>query len=73
MAEPLLSGTFARVVVPDLNAREPIGTPESVLEVTVAVNVTDWPYSAGFGLELNVVVVAKRLTTWLNLSDVLLR
>lgn len=42
-AEPLLSATFAKVVVPDLNVTLPVGVPEPDAGVTVAVKVMDCP------------------------------
>src|SRR5262249_4814771 len=48
---------------------EPLGVPAA--EVTVAVNVTDWPTTDGFWLDVRLVVVAAPLTTWLTVLDVL--
>ena len=44
-----------RVVVPSLNVTVPVGVPP--LEVTVAVNVTDWLKTEGLAEELTVVMV----------------
>ena len=45
--------------VPSEKLTEPVGAPGVVVDVlvTVAVNVTDWPYGAGLELEASVVVV----------------
>ena len=52
----LSTATFeASTVLPSVKVTVPTGTPEP--EVTVAVNVTDWPNTDGLGEELTVVVV----------------
>ena len=58
--EPL-SAEVPRVVVPSLNVTVPVGVPP--LEVTVAVNVTDWLKTDGLADELTVVVVVNVLWT----------
>jgi hypothetical protein len=52
---PLTATLEANVVAPSVNFTLPVGTPP--LEVTVAVNVTDWPMPDGLGEEVAVVVV----------------
>ena len=47
----------ARTVEPSAKVTEPDGVP--LIEVTVAVKVTDWPEFDGFGVEATVVDVAK--------------
>src|ERR1700722_4080979 len=47
----------ARTVDPSAKVTEPDGVP--LVEVTVAVKVTDWPEFDGFGVEVTVVDVAK--------------
>jgi hypothetical protein len=54
VATPLLSALVPSVVLPSLKVTVPVGVAE--VPVTVAVNVTDWPESDGFKLEVNVVV-----------------
>jgi hypothetical protein len=44
------------MVVPSLKVTVPGGIP--LVELTVAVNVTDWPKLEGSGVELRLVVVA---------------
>src|SRR5205823_2240067 len=47
-----------RVTAPSLNSTEPVGGGTPAIPVTVAVRVTSWPKTEGFGLETRVVVVA---------------
>ena len=54
MAFPLLSVPVPRVVVPSLNVTVPVAADG----VTVAVNVTEFPYVEGLAEEASVVVVA---------------
>jgi len=55
---PFTATADARVVAPSVNLTVPVGTPEP--EVTVAVNVTDWPKVDGFGADVTPVLVAIR-------------
>jgi hypothetical protein len=57
------------VVAPSLKVTFPVGVPFD--PETVAVNVTDWPKTDGFALEVNVVVVAVEFTTCETVFDVL--
>jgi hypothetical protein len=58
------------VVVPSMKVTVPVGVPVPVVGVTVAVNVTDWPNTLGFVLEVSVVEVAS-FTTWETTLEVL--
>jgi hypothetical protein len=50
-------------VPPSRKVTVPVGVPP--VDVTVAVNVTDWPITDGFGEEVTVVVVSALFTvTW---------
>jgi hypothetical protein len=60
MPEPF-NVAVPNVVEPSINVTEPIGVPVPVV-VTVAVNVIEEPDIAGFELDANAVVVAKRFT-----------
>jgi hypothetical protein len=67
----LLSVPVPRVVVPSINVTVPVGVPApGELAVTLAVNVTDWPKTEGFGAEATLTVKAG-LTFWLTALDVL--
>jgi hypothetical protein len=55
-AEFPLSAILASIVLPSLNVIVPVGVPE-VAGCTVAVNVTDFPYTDGFAEETREVVV----------------
>jgi len=68
-AAPPLILLVPRTVVPFLKVTVPVGVPDDV-EVTVAVNLTYWPNSAGFKEETNVVVVAFS-TTCVTADEVL--
>jgi hypothetical protein len=57
------------VVAPSVNVTVPVGVP--VLVETVAVNVTDWPDTAGLTDETRAVVVPFFTTDWLSGVDVL--
>ena len=57
-------------VTPSMNATEPVAVPAPVDAFSVAVNVTDWPYTEGDGVELTVVVVGAPLTTCETAGDV---
>ena len=54
------------VVVPSLKVTVPVGAPVPPLDVTVAVNVTDWPNAAGFGEDVSVMLLPLWLTPWLK-------
>jgi len=55
MAVPEPSVLVPRVLVPSLKVTVPVGvTPELV---TVAVNVTGWPYADGFAFDVSIVAV----------------
>src|SRR5262249_9556383 len=57
VALPLASSVpVPRVATPSRNVTDPVGVPDP--DVTVAVNVTDWPTELGFGVAARVVVVA---------------
>ena len=66
---PELSVPLPIVIVPSLKVIVPVGvTPELV---TVAVNVTDFPKTEGFALDVRVVVVVALLTVCINVVLVL--
>ena len=67
----LLSGLVPSGVVPSRNVTAPVGLP--LAEVTVAVNVTDWPNVDGLADDVRLVLVLASLTTWETVDDVLLR
>lgn len=58
------------VVVPSRNVTVPVAVP-AALQLSVAVNVTDWPSLDGFREELTAVVVLAVCTTWLNPDEAL--
>ena len=63
-----------RLVTPSLNCTVPEGVPEP--EVTVAVKLTDWPVTDGFGpaertTEVDVGVRVGASTWWATAADVL--
>ena len=64
-----LSVATPRGVVPFLKLIVPVGADP--VEVTVAVNVTGWPYPDGFALEVSTVVVVAALMVSRNIFDVL--
>jgi hypothetical protein len=70
LAEPFTSCTVPNGFVPDLKVTDPVGTPD-VLDVTVAVNVTDWPTVDGFCEDVNDKLVAALFTTCDRAGDVL--
>jgi hypothetical protein len=45
----------------NVKLKVPVGLRPATLEATVAVNVTVWPTTAGFGVATSVVVVAARM------------
>ena len=67
-AEPPLSQTVPRVVLPLLKVTEPVAMPPYCPE-TVVVKVTFWARSEGFGDEVKVVVELAWLTCWLIAFD----
>jgi hypothetical protein len=72
LAVPPPSVPVPKVVVPSLNVTVPVGVPApGDTGATVAVNVTDWPKTAGFAEEVTLVVVAVWLTVWATTADVL--
>jgi hypothetical protein len=55
-----------------MNATVPDGTPPpGAFAVTVAVNVTDWPFTDGFCEEVRAVVLLSFLTVWVSAVEVL--
>lgn len=68
-AAPPLMLLVPRTVVPFLNVTVPVGVPDTV-DLTVAVNLTNAPNSAGFKEETNVVVV-EFSTTCVTADEVL--
>ena len=59
-----------KFLVPALKITDPVGAPV-VLDVTVAVNVTDCPLVDGFCDDATVVIVAALFTTSDSAADVL--
>jgi len=68
-AAPPLMLLVPRTVVPFLKVTVPVGVPDTV-DLTVAVNLTNAPNSAGFKEETNVVVV-EFSTTCVTADEVL--
>ena len=65
------SGWVASRVAPSLKATEPVGVAEVEEElVTVAVNVTDWPYGAGLSDEARALRVASPVTVWVPEKEI---
>jgi hypothetical protein len=55
-----------------LKVTEPVGVPDPLVGVTVAVKVTGWPTVLGFCDEDSAVVVPVWPTVWLSAGEVLL-
>jgi hypothetical protein len=68
---PPLTADDPRTVAPLLNVTVPWGAVDP-LAVTVAVSVTDWPSTDGFGEEANVTEVPVELIVSANGAEVLL-
>ena len=66
VATPPLRVADPITVVPSLNATFPVAV-FGPAEVTLAVKITGWPWVEGFGLEVRLVIVGSRLTTWVTL------
>src|SRR5256885_10691493 len=72
-AVPALSVPVPTVVAPSLKVTVPVGVPTpGVTAVTVAENVTDWPYTDGLSDEPSAVSLLALLTDWVPTADVLL-
>lgn len=72
VAWPLLKLPVPKVVAPSLKVTVPVGVPVAgEVALTVAVNVTLWPTTAGFAEGETEVVVSPVLTVWLNVELVL--
>ena len=69
VAVPPESVFVAKVVAPSLKVTEPVGVPPE--DVTVAVNVTVWPWVDGFKEEVTAVEVDALWTTCDNAEEVL--
>jgi hypothetical protein len=52
-----------------MKVTDPVGVPAP--DVTVAVNVTDWPYVEGFGAAVRAVEVVAVDTVWVSVLEVL--
>ena len=63
LAIPPESVPAPSVAAPSLKVTVPVGVPEPDAGLSVALNVTDWPTTDGFGEEIEVVVVETLLTT----------
>ena len=68
-ATPFVRATVPSTLVPFLKVTFPVGTPFE--ELTVAVNVTDWPNVEGFKLETSAVVVGTPFTLCTKMLEVL--
>ena len=68
-AEPLIRFSVPSVLVPAVNVTDPVANV--VVDLTVAVNVTDSPAADGFTDENTWVVVAAWFTVWFKVADVL--
>jgi hypothetical protein len=64
-----LSDAVPRTVAPSRNVTVPVGVPDAA-DVTVVVNVTDWPKVEGLRDETTVVVDGAGLTLWLWIAEV---
>src|SRR6185436_15181782 len=72
VATPALSVTVPNGELPSLNVIVPLGVPApGAVAVTVAVKVTVWPKTDGFGVEASVVAVLALFTVCVPLADVL--
>ena len=72
LADPFESVAVPRLVVPSLKVTLPVTVPvPGATTVTVAVRVTDWPVTDGFGEAVSVVLVVMVLTTCVTTVDVL--
>jgi hypothetical protein len=60
----------ARAFVPSLNVTDPFGVPPK-RAVTVAVSVTDCPYTDGLSEEISAVAVGALFTTCATAAEVL--
>jgi hypothetical protein len=66
LAVPSLSAAVPRMVVPSSKVTVPVGVPlPGDRALTVAVNLTDCPYTDGLADEARAVVVPAGLTPWL--------
>ena len=66
------SVTVASFLWPSLNVIVPDGMPPpGAFALTVAVKVTDWPFTAGFREEVRDVVLLSLLTVWFSAVEVL--
>src|SRR5689334_10539590 len=69
VAAPALSSwTTPMLVVPSKNSTDPAGVAVPASAVTVAVKVTDWPDTDGFGDASRAVVVDTAPTLWVAAS-----
>ena len=60
------------VLLPSLNATEPVGTAvPGAVTTTVAVKVTDWLWFDGLSEEVTEVAVESLFTVWIRGEDVL--
>ena len=64
-----LSVPVPSVVFPSINITFPVGIPAA--ELTVAVNLTDWPRFDGFREEVTLVVLFAFPTVWVKLPVLL--
>ena len=62
VARPAARAPVPRIVAPSVKVTVPVGVPP--LDVTVAVNVTDWPAADGFASEVSVMMVGAASTRW---------
>ena len=70
VATPEVKFTVPNAIAPLLNVIDPVGVPPAVL-VTVAVNITDCPFSAGFNDDEIAVAVGFAITTSGTIDEVL--
>lgn len=61
VATPPIGLEVPSTAEPSMNVTSPPGVP--LPEVTVAVNVTDWPAADGLGVEVSTVAVDAAVTT----------
>ena len=73
-ALPVFRVTAPSEVVPSMNVTGPVGVPVAGdTALTVALNVTAWPATAGLGEDVRLVLVLPAFTIWFTAGDVLVR
>jgi hypothetical protein len=74
LADPPERVALPRLVVPSWKVTVPVGTPlPGATTLTVALRVTTWPKTEGFGVAASAVAVEALFTVWVTVVDVLAR